>query len=123
MIEPRLSSVADPGAINGNANPAQLSAQLGNLFPAGVVAVELLSEAPRTVLTESELTSISHCAAKRISDFTRGRAYAKSGLAELGIQDFSLLAGEKREPLLTPDIVGGGARAAGGAAAGGARRG
>jgi|SRR3569833_228619 len=106
MIEPRLSSVADPGAINGNANPAQLSAQLGNLFPAGVVAVELLSEAPRTVLTESELTSISHCAAKRISDFTRGRACAKRGLAELGIQDFSLLAGEKREPLWPPDIVG-----------------
>ena len=106
MIERPLTSVADAGAINGNPNPAQLSVQLGNLFPAGVVAVELLSEAPRTVLTEAESTSISRCAAKRISDFTRGRACARRGLAELGIRDFSLLAGEKREPLWPAGIVG-----------------
>lgn len=87
-------------------NPAQLSPRLGNLFPAGVVAVELLSEAPRTVLTEVELSSISHCADKRIDDFTRGRACAHRGLSELGIQDFSVLAGDKREPLWPPEIVG-----------------
>jgi len=87
-------------------NPAQLSPQLGSLFTAGVVAVELLSEAPRTVLTEVELSSISHCANKRIDDFTRGRACAHRGLSELGIHDFSVLAGEKREPLWPPEIVG-----------------
>jgi 4'-phosphopantetheinyl transferase EntD len=88
------------------ANPAQLSPQLGSLFPAGVVAVELLSEASRTVLTELELSSISHCASKRIDDFTRGRACAHRGLIELGIDNYSVLAGEKREPLWPPEIIG-----------------
>jgi 4'-phosphopantetheinyl transferase EntD len=102
-----LTSFADAGATNGDANPARLSAQLGNLFPAGVMAVELLSEAPRTVLTESEFSFISHCAAKRISDFTRGRACAHRGLTELGIHSsFSVLSGEKREPLWPDGIVG-----------------
>ena len=87
-------------------NPAQLSTQLGSLFPAGVVAVELLSEAPRTVLTELELSSISHCANKRIDDFTRGRACAHRGLIELGIHPYSVLAGEKREPLWPAEIIG-----------------
>jgi 4'-phosphopantetheinyl transferase EntD len=87
-------------------NPAQPSTRLGSLFPAGVVAVELLSEAPRTVLTEVESRSISHCADKRIDDFTRGRACAHRGLSELGVHDFSVLAGEKREPLWPTEIVG-----------------
>ena len=87
-------------------NPAQLSTRLGSLFPAGVVAVELLSEAPRTVLTQDELNSINHCANKRIDDFTRGRACAHRGLSELGVHDFSVLAGQKREPLWPPEIVG-----------------
>jgi 4'-phosphopantetheinyl transferase EntD len=87
-------------------NPAQLSPQLASLFPAGVVAVELLSDAPRTVLTDVELSSISHCANKRIDDFTRGRACAHRGLSELGLRNVSVLAGEKREPLWPPEIVG-----------------
>lgn len=123
MIEPHLTGVSDAGATNGNANPAQLSAQLGNLFPAGVAATELLSEAPRTVLTEAELASISHCSVKRISDFTRGRACAHRGLAELGITAFSLLAGEKREPLWPDGIIGSLTHTTGFAAAVVARRG
>jgi 4'-phosphopantetheinyl transferase EntD len=87
-------------------NPAQLSPPLGKLFPAGVVAVELLSEAPRTVLSEDELRSITHCASKRIDDFSRGRACAHRALAELGINGFSVLAGEKREPLWPAGITG-----------------
>jgi 4'-phosphopantetheinyl transferase EntD len=70
------------------------------------VAVELLSDAPRAVLTELELNSISHCANKRIDDFTRGRACAHRGLSELGIDNFSVLAGEKREPLWPAEIIG-----------------
>jgi len=88
------------------ANPAQLSPQLGELFPADVIAIELLTEAPRSVLTELELNSISHCANKRIDDFTRGRACARLGLEHLGIPAFSLLSGEKREPVWPPGIVG-----------------
>jgi 4'-phosphopantetheinyl transferase EntD len=106
-----------------NPNPAQVSAQLGSLFPAAVVAVELLSEAPRTVLTEVELSSVSHCANKRIDDFTRGRACAHRGLSELGVGAFSVLAGEKREPLWPPGIVGSITHTTGFAAAVVARRG
>jgi 4'-phosphopantetheinyl transferase EntD len=101
------SSVADPSAKNGtSSNPAQLSAELSGLFPASVVAAELTSPAPRTLLTSSELQSISHCADKRIQDFTRGRACAHRVLSELGITDFSLLAGEKREPIWPDGITG-----------------
>jgi 4'-phosphopantetheinyl transferase EntD len=116
-MEPGLTTVADPGARNSTLNPAQLSARLGNLFPVGVVAAELLSPAPHTVLTEAELASVSHCAAKRIDDFTRGRACAHRGLAELGIHNFSLLSGEKREPVWPQGIVGSITHTAGFAAA------
>src|SRR5580700_2118478 len=101
------SSVPDAGATNGtSSNPAQLSAELSGLFPASVVVAELTSAAPRTLLTSSELQSISHCADKRIQDFTRGRACAHRVLSELGIEDFSLLAGEKREPVWPDGITG-----------------
>jgi 4'-phosphopantetheinyl transferase EntD len=119
------NSVPDPdaSATNGASdNPAQLSAELSGLFPAGVVAVELTSEAPRTVLTSVELSSITHCADKRIQDFTRGRACAHRALGELGIRDFSLLAGQKREPIWPQGITGSITHTAGFAAAVVARR-
>jgi 4'-phosphopantetheinyl transferase EntD len=87
-------------------NPAQLSPRLGSLFTAAVVAAELLAEAPRSVLTKDELRSVSHCANKRIDDFTRGRACARRALSELGMSHFSVLAGEKREPVWPPGITG-----------------
>jgi 4'-phosphopantetheinyl transferase EntD len=101
------NSIANHGAANGAAdNPAKLSAELSGLFPAGVVAVELTGEAPRTVLTSVELNSIIHCADKRIQDFIRGRACAHRALGELGIGEFSLLAGQKREPIWPQAITG-----------------
>ena len=100
-------SVPDPGARNGNPdNPAQLSVQLADVFPPAVVAAELMVQAPRTVLTAPELKSISHCAEKRIQDFTRGRACAHRALQELGFRDFSVLAGAKREPLWPQAVTG-----------------
>jgi 4'-phosphopantetheinyl transferase EntD len=115
--------VPDAGATNGASdNPAQLSVELSGLFPAGVVAVELTGEAPRTVLTSVELNSITHCADKRIQDFARGRACAHRALGELGIRDFSLLAGQKREPIWPQGITGSITHTAGFAAAVVARR-
>lgn len=112
------SPFAQPGATNGITNsPAQLSAELSGLFPAAVVAAELTGSAPRTLLTPPELQSISHCAEKRIADFTRGRACARRVLSELGIQNFSLLAGEKREPIWPDGITGSITHTAGFAAA------
>jgi 4'-phosphopantetheinyl transferase EntD len=49
---------------------------------------------------------MARCAEKRIQDFAAGRACAHRALAELGILDFSLLAGEHREPLWPADIIG-----------------
>jgi 4'-phosphopantetheinyl transferase EntD len=87
-------------------NPAQLSAELAGLFPRGVIAAELTVPAPRELLTAAELQLIAHCAPKRIQDFAAGRACAHRVLGELGIRDFSLLAGEQREPLWPAAIVG-----------------
>ena len=100
-------SVPEPGARNGNLdNPAQLSVQLAGLFPPAVVAAELTVQAPRAVLTAPELQSISHCAEKRIQDFTRGRACAHRALLQLGFRDFSVLAGAKREPIWPEAVTG-----------------
>jgi len=49
---------------------------------------------------------MARCAEKRIQDFAAGRACAHRALRELGIHDFSLLAGEHREPLWPAGIVG-----------------
>jgi 4'-phosphopantetheinyl transferase EntD len=87
-------------------NPAQLSVELAGLFPPGAVAAELPGNAPVTLLTPSELQSISHCAHKRIQDFTAGRACAHRALRELGITGFSLLSGPDRQPLWPTSISG-----------------
>jgi 4'-phosphopantetheinyl transferase EntD len=87
-------------------NPAQLSAELSGLFPQGVIAAELTVPAPRELLTAAELRFIAHCADKRIQDFAAGRACAHRALRELGILDFSLLAGEYREPIWPAAIIG-----------------
>lgn len=89
-----------------HSNPARPSPLIAALFPAAAVAVALEGPAPISVLMPEEHRSIAHCADKRIRDFTAGRACAHRALAELGIEDFSLLAGQHREPLWPPDIVG-----------------
>ena len=86
--------------------PKIMQTSLASLFPAAVVVAELTTEASTDVLTESELKSISHCAKKRIQDFTRGRACAHEALRQLGFTNFSVLSGEKREPLWPAEIVG-----------------
>jgi 4'-phosphopantetheinyl transferase EntD len=87
-------------------NPAQLSAELSGLFPAGVIAAELTGPAPRELLTAAELRLMARCAEKRIQDFAAGRACAHRALRELDIQDFSLLAGAQREPIWPAAIIG-----------------
>jgi 4'-phosphopantetheinyl transferase EntD len=87
-------------------NPAKLSDELARLFPAGVVCAELTESADASLLRPQELQFIAHCAAKRIRDFTAGRACAHRALQELGIVDFALLAGKQREPLWPASICG-----------------
>jgi 4'-phosphopantetheinyl transferase EntD len=87
-------------------NPAQLSVELAGLFPPGAVAAELPGNAPVALLTAAELQFIGHCAAKRIQDFTAGRACAHRALGELGITGFSLLSSKDRAPIWPPSIIG-----------------
>lgn len=94
-------------------NPAQLSARLAGLFPAGVVAVELpgpplmaLSAELRELLTEPEWQCIRHCHARRIQDFAAGRVCAHYALRELGIPQTNLLPGSDRQPLWPASSVG-----------------
>jgi 4'-phosphopantetheinyl transferase EntD len=87
-------------------NPAQLSVELAALFPPGVVAAELTGNAPGSVLSAAELQFISHCADKRIQDFTAGRACAHRALGELGITGFSLLSSKDRAPIWPASITG-----------------
>jgi len=87
-------------------NPARLSAEVSGLFPSGVIAAELTVPAPRELLTSAEQQLMARCAEKRIQDFAAGRACAHRALRELGIHDFSLLAGQHREPLWPEGIIG-----------------
>jgi 4'-phosphopantetheinyl transferase EntD len=87
-------------------NPAAAAAGLEALFPAGVVAAELHGAAPAGLLTESEARAVSHCAPKRIGDFTAGRLCARRALAAFGVQDFSLLPAHDRQPRWPQGYVG-----------------
>lgn len=96
----------EPTAATDNGNPAKLSPELASLFPAGVIAAEVTVPASSGLLTPGELQFISHCAEKRIQDFTAGRASARRALCEMGIHDFSLLSDKDRAPLWPASTVG-----------------
>lgn len=87
-------------------NPARAAGALEALFPPGVVAAELHGAAPAGLLTESEARAVSHCAPKRIGDFTAGRLCARRALAVCGVTDFALLPGQDRQPQWPPGYVG-----------------
>jgi 4'-phosphopantetheinyl transferase EntD len=87
-------------------NPAGKAAALEALFPPGVVAAELYGAAPGGLLTESEARAVSHCAPKRIGDFAAGRLCARRALAAFGVQDFSLLPAQDRQPQWPQGYVG-----------------
>jgi 4'-phosphopantetheinyl transferase EntD len=87
-------------------SPASISTDLAALFPPAVIATEVTGPVSREQLMPAELQFIAHCAPKRIQDFAAGRACAHRALRELGIVDFSLLAGSQREPLWPASVVG-----------------
>jgi enterobactin synthetase component D / holo-[acyl-carrier protein] synthase len=87
-------------------NPARTSVQLAGLFPPGAIAAELLGNASVTLLSAAELQLISHCAQKRIEDFTAGRACAHRALAGLGVEDFAVLSAPDRSPIWPAAVVG-----------------
>jgi 4'-phosphopantetheinyl transferase EntD len=87
-------------------NPAALSEELAGLFSAEVVAACLSAAAPQELLTEQELSCVSHCASERIQQFTAGRLCARRALESLGIIGFSLLPARDRQPLWPTGVTG-----------------
>jgi enterobactin synthetase component D / holo-[acyl-carrier protein] synthase len=84
----------------------ELSAELAALFPQGAVAAQLHGSGSPADLTQVEKNSVRHCSGKRISDFSAGRACARLGLRELGIEGFSLLSAKDRQPVWPAGITG-----------------
>jgi 4'-phosphopantetheinyl transferase EntD len=76
------------------------------LFPAGVIAVCATAEMARDALHAEERACAARMGEKRRREFTLGRACARRALAELGIEDFPLLRGERREPVWPQGVVG-----------------
>jgi 4'-phosphopantetheinyl transferase EntD len=85
---------------------SELCAELAALFPWGTVAAQLQGDASPADLTRDEIKSVSHCSKKRISDFFAGRSCARRALRELGIEAFSLLSGEDRQPVWPVGVTG-----------------
>lgn len=84
----------------------ELSAELAALFPLGTVAAQLQGSTLAADLTQDEIIAVSHCSNKRISDFSAGRACARLALKELGIEGFSLLSAEDRQPVWPAGVTG-----------------
>lgn len=87
-------------------NPAEVAVALEALFPQGSVAAQLHGAAPPDLLTQTEARAVSHCAPKRIGDFTAGRLCARRALEAFGVRDFPLLPGPDRQPLWPQGYVG-----------------
>lgn len=76
------------------------------LFPAGVAAAELDETPAPGLLHPQEEECVTHCAEKRILDFTAGRLCARHALEELGISAFPLLTTREGPPLWPTGVIG-----------------
>ena len=93
-----------PSDVSGN--PASSSARLVSLFPVEVAAAELRGVADIALLYPEERKHVERSAERRIRDFSGGRLCARLALAELGVHNFPLCAGEDRRALWPSGIVG-----------------
>jgi 4'-phosphopantetheinyl transferase EntD len=89
-----------------DSNRVRVSALLGGLFAADVIAFEARQlVGPETLRTE-EARHVARAVPKRVAEFATGRACARRALAELAITDFPLRVGADREPLWPEGITG-----------------
>jgi 4'-phosphopantetheinyl transferase EntD len=96
---------------------------IASLFPDDVIAVRATPEMERDPLHPEESARAQRMGEKRRREYALGRACARRALAELGVEDFALLSGEKREPLWPDGVVGSLTHCRGFCAAAVARRG
>jgi 4'-phosphopantetheinyl transferase EntD len=93
------------------------------LFSAGVVAEVATAADYLADLYPEEARAARRMIPQRRQEFTAGRACARRALARLGVRDFQLLPGSRREPRWPEGIVGSIAHCAGFAGVVAARRG
>jgi 4'-phosphopantetheinyl transferase EntD len=79
-------------------NPPTLSSRLGSLFPPGPVAAELRGPGDPTLLLTAEAVYVGRAVPKRVQEFAAGRLCARRALAEFGIGDFPIQAGNRFGP-------------------------
>ncbi len=87
-------------------NPADLSAPLRELFPAGAVAADLRTTADPNLLLPAEAECVRGMVPKRAGEFAAGRLCARRALAEFGIIDFPIEAAADRQPIWPGTMVG-----------------
>jgi 4'-phosphopantetheinyl transferase EntD len=80
--------------------------QSGALFPPGV-AVAVLGERDATPrLLDAEVELVARAVERRRDEFARGRACARSALAQLGVAPSAILVDPSRAPMWPAGIVG-----------------
>jgi 4'-phosphopantetheinyl transferase EntD len=89
-----------------SANPAKLSPTLSRLFPSGTLAAELRDAGDPASLLPAEAKVLKRAVPERVQEFAAGRLCARLLLAEFGIVDFAVEAGEARQPLWPAALVG-----------------
>jgi len=87
-------------------NPAQSSAALGSLFPAGAAAAELRVPGDPDLLLPTEADHLARAVPARLQQFAAGRLCARRALAQFGIEDFPLRAAADRQPIWPPSMAG-----------------
>jgi 4'-phosphopantetheinyl transferase EntD len=87
-------------------NDAKISPTLSSLFPAGVLAAELSEPGNPESLFPEEARLVAKAVAKRVQEFSAGRACARLTMAEFGIRDFPLMMADDRQPLWPAELVG-----------------
>jgi len=87
-------------------NPARTSVTFEELLPAGIAAAELTGEGDPKLLLPAERKLLGAAVAKRVNEFAAGRLCARRALAQFGIHDFALEAGEDRRPRWPESMVG-----------------
>lgn len=85
---------------------AQQAALIGQILPAGVVAVETREDLLDIRLFAEEEAAVGNAVEKRRREFTTARACARAALRRLGVPPAPILKGERGEPCWPAGVVG-----------------
>ncbi|MEP6883769.1 MAG: 4'-phosphopantetheinyl transferase superfamily protein [Gammaproteobacteria bacterium] len=84
----------------------RLSAIYRRLLPSYVIAVETMDSAELGALLPAEAACLGNSAPKRMREFAAGRVCARRALAQIGVEDFPIIAAQDRQPIWPESVVG-----------------